>query len=44
MFKYATDLTSMTQAKGFFNMRFERYEEVPMQIAARVISDAKEDH
>jgi elongation factor G len=24
MFKYATDLTSMTQAKGFFNMRFER--------------------
>ncbi len=43
MFKYATDLTSMTQAKGFFNMRFERYEEVPMQIAARVISDAKDD-
>jgi len=43
MFKYATDLTSMTQAKGFFNMRFERYEEVPMQIAARVISESKDD-
>lgn len=41
MFKYATDLTSMTQAKGFFNMRFERYEEVPMQIAAKVISETK---
>jgi len=43
MFKYATDLTSMTQAKGFFNMRFERYEEVPMQIAAKVISETKSD-
>ncbi len=43
MFKYATDLTSMTQAKGFFNMRFERYEEVPMQIAAKVIASNKED-
>lgn len=42
MFKYATDLTSMTQAKGFFNMRFERYEEVPMQIAAKVISTHNE--
>jgi elongation factor G len=42
MFKYATDLTSMTQAKGFFNMRFERYEEVPMQIAAKVISETKD--
>lgn len=42
MFKYATDLTSMTQARGFFNMRFERYEEVPMQIAAKVMADAKE--
>lgn len=42
MFKYATDLTSMTQARGFFNMRFERYEEVPMQIAAKVIAQANE--
>ncbi|MFQ9447927.1 MAG: hypothetical protein ACLR4A_11780 [Christensenellales bacterium] len=29
MFKYATDLRSMTQAKGSFKMSFERYEEVP---------------
>lgn len=42
MFKYATDLTSMTQARGFFNMRFERYEEVPTQIAAKVIAQANE--
>lgn len=43
MFKYATDLKSMTQAKGFFNMRFERYEEVPMQIAAKIIAESKQD-
>ena len=29
MFKYATDLRSMTQAWGRFTMTFERYEEVP---------------
>ncbi|MFH1512520.1 MAG: elongation factor G, partial [Bacillota bacterium] len=29
MFKYATDLRSMTQARGTFTMKFERYEEVP---------------
>lgn len=43
MFKYSTDLRSMTQARGFFNMRFERYEEVPMQIAVKVIEQLKED-
>ena len=26
MFKYATDLRSMTQARGSFTMKFERYE------------------
>jgi elongation factor G len=29
MFKYATDLRSMTQARGSFTMKFEKYEEVP---------------
>ncbi len=41
MFKYATELRSMTQARGFFNMAFERYDEVPMQIAVKVIADSK---
>ncbi|WP_430884779.1 elongation factor G [Fusibacter sp. JL216-2] len=41
MFKYATELRSMTQARGFFNMKFERYEEVPMQIAVKVIDKEK---
>jgi elongation factor G len=41
MFAYATDLRSMTQARGWFSMRVVRYEEVPMQIAVKVIEKAK---
>ena len=37
MFKYATDLRSMTQAKGSFVMSFERYEEVPSVISAKIV-------
>lgn len=43
MFKYATDLRSMTQARGSFTMRFERYEEVPANIAQKIIDNAKKD-
>ena len=41
MFKYATDLRSMTQARGWFTMSFERYEEVPSNVAQKVIEEAK---
>jgi len=40
MFKYATDLRSMTQARGSFSMRFERYEEVPANVAEKIIAAA----
>lgn len=40
MFKYATDLRSMTQARGHFTMKFEKYEEVPAPIAAKVVEAA----
>lgn len=40
MFKYATDLRSMTQARGSFSMKFSRYEEVPAQTAAKIIEAA----
>ncbi len=43
MTKYATDLRSMTQAKGSFKLTFERYEELPAQMAAKVIEQAKKD-
>lgn len=41
MFKYATDLRSMTQARGSFSMSFERYEEVPSNVAQKIIENAK---
>ncbi|MDP4091589.1 MAG: elongation factor G, partial [Bacillota bacterium] len=44
MFKYATDLRSMTQARGSFKMNFERYDEVPAAEAAKIIENAKKEH
>lgn len=41
MFKYAIDLRSMTQGRGSFRQYFERYEEVPANIAQKVIEEAK---
>ncbi len=43
MFKYATDLRSMTQARGSFTMKFERYEEVPAIVAQKIIESAKRE-
>ena len=36
---YAIDLRSQTSARGSFSMEFERYEEVPKEIAQKVIED-----
>ena len=41
MFKYATELRSMTQARGSFEMEFERYEEVPAAFSDKIIAEAK---
>ncbi|HHV99567.1 MAG TPA: elongation factor G [Clostridiaceae bacterium] len=41
MFKYATDLRSMTQGRGYFKMWFERYEEAPPTVSKKVIEEAK---
>jgi len=41
MFKYATDLTSMTQGRGMFKMWFKRYEEAPAHVSQKVIEEAK---
>jgi len=43
MYKYATDLRSMTQARGFFTMQFERYEEVPAADAKKIIENTKRE-
>ena len=36
-FKYAIDLRAMTQGRGYFEMELETYEEVPNQIAQKII-------
>ena len=36
-FKYAIDLRAMTQGRGCFEMELEKYEEVPNQIAQKII-------
>ena len=41
MFKYANDLRSMTQGRGWFKQTFDRYEEAPSMVAQKVIEDAK---
>ena len=39
-FKYAIDLRSMTQGRGFFEMELEKYSEVPQQLVSKIISEA----
>ncbi len=43
LYNYATDLRSLTGARGTFRTRFERYEEVPTDIVNRVINDIKRE-
>ena len=43
MFKYAIDLRSMTQGRGYFTQTFERYEEAPANVAQKVIEEARKD-
>ena len=41
MFGYATDLRSKTQGRASYSMEFERYEQVPTNIAQEVIKERK---
>ena len=41
MYKYATDLKSMTQSRGEFTMRFSSYEEVPANVTEQVAKEYK---
>ena len=43
MFRYATDLRSMTQGRGSFTSEFVRYEDVPANIAKKIIDSAVKD-
>ena len=39
MFGYATDLRSKTQGRASYSMEFEKYEQVPTNIATQVVSE-----
>jgi elongation factor G len=39
--RYATDLRSITQGRGTFEMEIDHYEEVPQHIAQKVIAEAQ---
>jgi len=38
MFRYATELRSITQGRGSFEMTFDRYEQVPPNVASEIIA------
>ena len=41
MFSYATDLRSMTQARGNFTSEFLRYDEVPTSEVAKILDNVR---
>jgi elongation factor G len=41
MFKYATQVRSLTQGRGFFTMEFSRYDNVPDDVTEKIISVRK---
>ena len=41
MFKYATQIRSLTQGRGFFTMEFSRYDKVPDDITEKIVSVRK---
>jgi elongation factor G len=43
MQRYAADLRSMTQGRGYFSMEFAHYDPVPAHIAQTIIEKAKKE-
>ena len=41
MFGYATDLRSKSQGRSSYSMEFERYEQVPTNVAAQIVKERK---
>ncbi|MCK4402057.1 elongation factor G, partial [bacterium] len=41
LYKYATDLKSMTQGGGTYSMQFSHYEQVPAQISSKVVEETE---
>ena len=43
MYKYSTSLRSMTQGRGYFNMKFHHFEEAPKEITKRIVEGIKKN-
>jgi elongation factor G len=43
MYKYSTSLRSMTQGRGYFDMKFSHYEEVPRDVTQKIVEAAKKE-
>ncbi|WP_258360516.1 elongation factor G [Moorella sulfitireducens (nom. illeg.)] len=43
MYRYAINLKSITQGRGHFRMEFAQYEEVPANIAEKIIQEARKE-
>lgn len=43
MYGYSTDLRSMTQGRGIFSLKFDRYEEAPRDVQERVVAERAKD-
>ncbi len=43
MHTYASDLRSMTQARGSFAFEFERYQDAPQNIVDKIVAESKKD-
>jgi len=43
LYQYSVDLRSMTQGQGIYRMDFARYEQVPHEVAQKIIEEAKRE-
>jgi len=43
MFKYASELRSMTQGKGSYSMKFGHYEQIPGKLAQSIIEKYEQE-
>lgn len=43
MYGYSTDLRSMTGGRGYFTLKFDRYEEAPHEVQQRVIAEREKE-
>ncbi len=43
LYQYSVDLRSMTQGQGVFSIDFSHYEEVPHEVAQKIIEEAKRE-